>query len=377
MSSQASANALAERVRANVAELMAEFDTLSRAAHGQAGEVLTFSRRLDDYVMRFGSMRRTRVAGHILAGMRADDHRGLTALGHACAALELFHASALIHDDIIDDSPVRRNHPAFHIGWDEVAETTTVTPTAGAAPPAEPSSVVSLPLGVAAGLLGGDVLLVLCARSIDRIDGPLRRRISGFFQEAQLRTVIGEFQDSLLEHRRTSVDRASVRAMSVNKTAWYTVIAPLILAARCAEADEDRIPPLLEAGAAYGEAFQLLDDLNEVVLDPAITGKNALDDLRTGKATLLRQILETAATPAERRILAEVYGRPDGTERELARYRNVVEVHREHITGELLALLDRARAALVAAGLDDRTVRAVEREIDPHDTFPISLDESA
>src|SRR5690606_8650022 len=205
----------------------------------------------------------------------------------------------------------------------------------------------------------------------------LRRRISGFFQEAQLRTVIGEFQDSLLEHRRTSVDRASVRAMSVNKTAWYTVIAPLILAARCAEADEDRIPPLLEAGAAYGEAFQLLDDLNEVVLDPAITGKNALDDLRTGKATLLRQILETAATPAERRILAEVYGRPDGTERELARYRNVVEVHREHITGELLALLDRARAALVAAGLDDRTVRAVEREIDPHDTFPISLDESA
>src|SRR5690606_11365816 len=146
MSSQASANALAERVRANVAELMAEFDTLSRAAHGQAGEVLTFSRRLDDYVMRFGSMRRTRVAGHILAGMRADDHRGLTALGHACAALELFHASALIHDDIIDDSPVRRNHPAFHIGWDEVAETTTVTPTAGAAPPSEPSSVVSLPL---------------------------------------------------------------------------------------------------------------------------------------------------------------------------------------------------------------------------------------
>src|SRR5690606_18067123 len=112
----------------------------------------------------------------------------------------------------LDDSPVRRNHPAFHIGWDEVAETTTVTPTAGAAPPAEPSSVVSLPLGVAAGLLGGDVLLVLCARSIDRIDGPLRRRISGFFQEAQLRTVIGEFQDSLLEHRRTSVDRASVRA---------------------------------------------------------------------------------------------------------------------------------------------------------------------
>src|SRR5690606_41027124 len=53
----------------------------------------------------------------------------------------------------LDDSPVRRNHPAFHIGWDEVAETTTVTPTAGAAPPAEPSSVVSLPLGVAAGLL--------------------------------------------------------------------------------------------------------------------------------------------------------------------------------------------------------------------------------
>jgi len=374
MSGPATANALAERVRANVVTLLSEFDALSRAAHGEASGVLAFSQRLDDYVMRFGSMRRTRVAGHILAGMRADGERGLTVLGHACAALELFHASALIHDDIIDDSPVRRNHPAFHIGWDDAAETTTMTPTGSVS---AATSVVSLRLGVAAGLLGGDVLLILCARSIDRIDGPVRRQIAGFFQDAQLRTVIGEFQDSLLEHRRTLVDRASVQSMSVNKTAWYTVIAPMILAARCAAADECRIPPLVDAGAAYGEAFQLLDDLNEVVLDPAITGKDPLDDLRTGKATLLRQILETRASTAERRVLDEVYGRADGTERELARYRNLVEVHRDHITGELLELLERARDSLRAAGLGELTVRAIEREIDPHDTFPMSLDESA
>ncbi|MRH88601.1 hypothetical protein GFY24_14305 [Nocardia sp. SYP-A9097] len=364
MSSPPTASLLVDRVRANVAALLTDFATVAAdsKSSGVTG-VPVFTQRLQDYVMRFGSMRRTRVAAHALEGFRRTDETNLAALGHACAALELFHAAALIHDDIIDESLTRRNYPAFHVGWSGGVE--------------EVPPISSARLGVAAGLLGGDALLVLCARAIDRIDTPARAQVAGFFQEAQLRTVVGEFQDLVLEQRRVRTDRTAITEMSVNKTAWYTVIAPMILAARCADADERCIPLLVDAGAAYGEAFQLLDDLNEVLMEPALTGKNPLDDMNAGKATLLHHIVSANASSSERVVLEQVYGRGDCTERDLDQYRRIVDVHSAHIATDLRALMDRARSLLHDSGFREHTIGRIESELNPHYQFPVPLDESA
>ncbi|MFC7588230.1 polyprenyl synthetase family protein [Nonomuraea antimicrobica] len=189
---------LVEHVRANVARLLDEFAALTAGSRSTGTGVAAFTQRLSDYVARFGSMRRTRVAAHALDGYRRTDEATVAMLGHACAALELFHAAALIHDDIIDESPTRRNHPAFHLGWVGAdltggADGRVTAPVSALIPSAR--------LGIAAGLLGGDALLVLTARAIDRIPSPARDRVGGFFQEIQLRTVVGEFQDSVLEYQ--------------------------------------------------------------------------------------------------------------------------------------------------------------------------------
>ncbi|MGN9837219.1 polyprenyl synthetase family protein [Nonomuraea sp. H19] len=368
------ATRLVEHVRTNVAALLDEFAALTAGSRSTGTGVAAFTQRLSDYVMRFGSMRRTRMAAHTLDGYRRTDEATVAVLGHACAALELFHAAAMIHDDIIDESPTRRNHPAFHIGW------VGADPAGGAdgretAPIS--ASIPSARLGIAAGLLGGDALLVLTARAVDRIPSPARDRVAGFFQEMQLRTVVGEFQDSVLEYQRVHATRTAIADMSVNKTAWYTVIAPMVLAAHCADADTDALPLLIDAGSAFGEAFQLLDDLIEVYGEPAVTGKNPLDDLKAGKATLLHHIVAANCTPTERTVLAQVYGRGDGTERDLEQYRRLIDANTAHVTDDLRGLMDRARSLLREAGFRDHTVDRIEHELSPHFQIPVPLDESA
>lgn len=344
---------LVEQVRANVAELLGEFATLADdAGTATSTGVDAFAQRLRDYVMRFGSMRRTRVAGHAFDAFLGDD-AALRALGHACAPLELFHAAALIHDDIIDESPTRRHEPAFHMGWSGPR------------------------LGIAAGILAGDALLVLCARAIDRIAHPAKDRVADFFQQMQLRTVVGEFQDSVLELAGPRADRTAITEMSVGKTAWYTVIAPMILAAHCAGVEDTRIPLLIEAGSAYGEAFQLLDDVNEILGDPAVTGKSSLDDMNAGKATLLHHIVSTHASAEQRAVLDAMYGRGDCTERDLDQYRGLVDAHSARVFGDLRALMDKARSLLRDAGLRHQSISRIEGELAPYQLLPALLNESA
>jgi len=357
---------LVEQVRANVAELLDEFATFADDAGtgGRTGADV-FAKRLRDYVMRFGSMRRTRVAGHAFDAFLGGDDAGLRALGQACAPLEMFHAAALIHDDIIDESPTRRHQPAFHMDW------------SGIGYGAELSPISSARLGVAAGILAGDALLVLCARAIDRVAHPAKERVADFFQQMQLRTVVGEFQDSVLELAGPGVDRAAITEMSVGKTAWYTVIAPMILAAHCAGVDDTRIPLLIEAGSAYGEAFQLLDDVNEIIGDPAVIGKSSLDDMKAGKATLLHHIVSTHATADQRAVLDATYGRGDCTDADLDQYRRLVDAHSARVFGDLRALMDKARSLLREAGFRHHSISRIEDELAPYQLLPALLNESA
>ncbi|HEX8866150.1 MAG TPA: polyprenyl synthetase family protein [Lentzea sp.] len=356
MSDDSVAAELSRRVRANVAELLAEFSALAGSSdRGTTSQISTFTQRLADFVTRFGSMRRTRMAAHVLNGYERVTEPALENLAHACSALELFHAAALVHDDIIDESDTRRHHPTLHTGWGV--------------------QVAAQRIGLAAGLLGGDALLVLCSRAMGRVDEPVRDRMTEVFQDVQLRTVVGEFHDVLLEHHRVTADRGAITSMAVNKTAWYTVTAPMTLAALCAGVDDDVLPLFGTAGSAYGEAFQLLDDLNGLLADSATTGKNPLDDMRTGKATLLHHLVRSHASADELVVLRQVYGRGHCTEPDLARYRGLVRAHRERIIAELQTLLGRARSRLCEAGFSDRTIDHIEDELIPHDRLPVLFTE--
>jgi geranylgeranyl diphosphate synthase type I len=100
-----------------------------------------------------------------------------------------------------------------------------------------------------------------------------------------------------------SVDRALLVAR--HKTASYTVQRPLQYGLALAGPSVTEVDEAYSRyGTAIGEAFQLRDDLLGVFGDPAVTGKPAGDDLRTGKPTALLMLARQLATPSQRAELA-------------------------------------------------------------------------
>ncbi len=208
------------------------------------------------------------------AGGAGDGPAARTAL-RALSALELLQASALIHDDLMDSSAVRRGAPTVHVrfarehrdlGWHGTPEQ----------------------FGLAAAVLLGDVALAwtddmflsagLPAAALARAAQP--------WQAMRVEVLAGQFIDV---RTQASGDESAEAALRIDrfKTAAYTVERPLHLGAALAGASAELISAYRAFGAEVGIAFQLRDDLLGVFGDPAVTGKPAGDDLREGKRTLL------------------------------------------------------------------------------------------
>jgi len=205
----------------------------------------------------------------------------------AVASLELIQACALIHDDLIDSSDSRRGFPTVHI--------------AGAKLHADRGWLGSpATFGLATAVLVGDLALAWADDMF--ADAPLPPETLAAARPAwrAMRTEV--LAGQYLDVRTQATGDASVEAalkIDKLKTAAYTVQRPLHLGAALGGASPELIDTLLEFGGEVGVAFQLRDDLLGVFGDPAVTGKPAGDDLRTGKPTTLRLLAPGAVDPEE------------------------------------------------------------------------------
>jgi geranylgeranyl diphosphate synthase type I len=161
--------------------------------------------------------------------------------------------------------------------------------------------------GTTSAILVGDLCLIWADQLLART--PLATNtlfgVRSCYDRMRIEAVAGQYLDVLgeTEPDAWSVERALLVAR--HKTASYTVQRPLqfglALAGVAAPAADEAYG---RYGAAIGEAFQLRDDLLGVYGDPAVTGKPAGDDLRTGKPTALLMLARQLATPAQRAELA-------------------------------------------------------------------------
>jgi geranylgeranyl diphosphate synthase type I len=221
----------------------------------------------------------------------------------AGAALELFQAAALFHDDVMDDSATRRGLPTAHVtharahrdaGW----------------------SGDPVRYGAATAVLLGDLALALAHATFVRAAEPLstasRRRALELFDEMQRLVTVGQFLDmhaqAVAWGEDAAADEARAREVIRAKSAHYSVAHPLQLGAAFAGADDAAIERAGAYGVPLGEAFQLRDDLLGVFGDPARTGKPAGDDLREGKRTVLVARALASTDDADRRLLAGSLG---------------------------------------------------------------------
>ncbi|QRV02867.1 polyprenyl synthetase family protein [Arcanobacterium phocisimile] len=221
---------------------------------------------------------------------------------HVAVAAELYQASALVHDDIIDAADTRRGIPATHKLFSQLH---TQALSRG-------SSEV---FGEHAALLLGDYLLSLAGEEFARQDAPdaYFRSASAFFASMTAETAFGQYMDMRAEF--TEIDNDAERALNdaflvlVHKSARYSVELPILLGATLAGADKAMLHQLGTFARPLGEAFQLRDDELGIFGDPAITGKPAGTDFSEGKRTVLLALTRQMCTDSQRSFIDSHLGK--------------------------------------------------------------------
>ena len=235
----------------------------------------------------------------------ADASPGLDGVVAAASALEIFHAAALVHDDIMDNSDLRRGQPSLHRRFEALHTERGWSGSATA-------------YGTSAALLLGDLLLGWS-------DGLLEQGLASFDRDAaaaardefgRMRTdvMMGQYLDMLEEHSWRGRPEADLlpraHRVIVYKSAKYSVESPLALGAAMAGGSLAQLAGLRAFGLPLGVAFQLRDDLLGVFGDPEITGKPAGDDLREGKRTVLVTLARQKLPGSAARLVDELLGDP-------------------------------------------------------------------
>ncbi|WP_235534662.1 polyprenyl synthetase family protein [Nocardioides sp. Soil777] len=273
------------------------------------------------------------------------------ALARACAALELLHASALVHDDYMDASDTRRGRPAAHRAFEAEHR--------AAGWRGRPDQY-----GAAAAILLGDLLLGWAEELLRRCGLPVASVVPALevFDLCRTEVIAGQFLDVSVQ-ARAHADVDTAMTVLRYKSAKYSIERPLHVGAALAGATPAQLEDLSRFGLPLGEAFQLRDDLLGVFGDPATTGKPAGDDLVEGKRTVLVALaLDGTDREAARRLDAALG--TDLDEAAVADLRDIIDRSGAHAQVEEVigALAERAVAALDTPTVDD-AARGVLRDL--------------
>lgn len=236
---------------------------------------------LAEYPRRPGKMMRSSLC---IATARAFGARLADALPTA-AAIELLHNALLIHDDIEDGSTQRRGQPTLH-------------------------AMHGVPLAINA----GDTLSLMSLRpllaNIDAIGPRLAVRILDETQRMARESAEGQALE--LGWRRdnvTTVDDAGYMEMVLKKTCWFGTIYPSRVGALIGTHGAADLDGFIRFGFFLGAAFQIQDDLLNLLDDSDRYGKEAYGDIWEGKRTLMLIRLLQVAAPGERARVTAMLGR--------------------------------------------------------------------
>ncbi len=273
---------------------------LERTGIDIAGDVLV------DFVDGGKCLRSTFMYLGWLCGADPDD-----AALRAASGLELLHAFALLQDDVMDDSPLRRGRPAAHVQFGRWHRDHGLSGS-------------SERFGASLAVLLGDLCLVWAEQMMREsgVSSEALVRAWPHYDDMRIELAVGQVAD-VANDAGAHPDLEMVLDVARRKSGNYTVRRPLEIGAAMAGCE-----PLIDAlgayGSAVGEAFQMRDDILGVFGSPSVTGKPAGGDLAERKATSVVVAAHQMADATIRRQLAELMTAGELTDSDIAHWRTLI-----------------------------------------------------
>ena len=220
-------------------------------------------------------------------------------------AIELMHNAFLVHDDVADGSEMRRGRPTLAMTY-----------------------------GIAAALNAGDGLAIVASqvlrRATRRLDRDLADLVWGEFDTMAMRTLEGQATEIgwQLDQVEDLIPEDYLHLI-MHKTCWYTTIHPLRVGAIVGSRGKVELGPLVRFGFHFGAAFQIRDDLLNLVGDERMYGKEILGDLYEGKRTLPLMHLLSVAQGSDRALVREYLHlkRPERSSELVRTVRDLMDVY--------------------------------------------------
>ncbi|OXG09343.1 geranylgeranyl diphosphate synthase type II [Flavobacterium araucananum] len=206
-----------------------------------------------DYILGLGGKRMRPVLTLMASEVFDTDYK--VALP-AAMAVEVFHNFSLVHDDIMDDAPLRRGKETVHEKWD-----------------------------LNTGILSGDAMLILAYQYFEQYDPTVFRDLAKLFSKTALEVCEGQQWDVDFE-KRNDVTIPEYLKMIEYKTA-VLVAAAMKMGAIVAKTSQKEADFIYDFGLNLGLAFQLQDDYLDAFGDPETFGKQVGGDIIENKKTYL------------------------------------------------------------------------------------------
>ena len=206
-----------------------------------------------DYILQLGGKRIRPILTLMAADIFGSDYKKALP---AALAIEVFHNFTLVHDDIMDDAPLRRGKATVHEKWD-----------------------------INTAILSGDAMLILAYKYFENYKPEVFQKLAKLFSKTALEVCDGQQLDVDFETRK-KVTIDEYLNMICLKTS-VLVAAALKMGAIVAKAPEKDANLLYEYGLNLGLAFQLQDDYLDTFGDPETFGKQVGGDIIENKKTYL------------------------------------------------------------------------------------------
>ena len=270
-----------------------------------------FMKVLEEFVVRGGKRIRPAFLYYsYLACGGSEEEKAM----RAGVSLELLHAFLLIHDDLIDNSDLRRGGPTVHRVFEKEHRKMSLEGS-------------SEEFGRSTAMILGDVVQMLARKQLRKVglEEGVYRESERMMEDLLWETAYGWYIE-MLNTKSGAIEETEVKRSMEYVSARYTVSGPVKMGAMLAGVGVEKIKALEEYGLNLGLAFQIQDDVLGMFGDEVKVGKPVESDLKEGKKTLLiLRTLDRLGDEETKSKLMSIYGNREATKQDLVWVRDLIK----------------------------------------------------